>query len=197
MSETSEPHVRDSVLAAYLDRSLTPSARALADAHLAGCSSCRDDLVDLSTLLSAAARRRRSKRLARVGVAAAAVLIVAIVPLTISKRSASPDAERVRAKDIGSAAARLAAVSPVDGATLSPDSVRFTWMRAPRDAGYRVTITDAGGVVQWTTDTSDSTVGLPASVHLLRGQTYYWYVDALGGDGRTNATELRRLRIAP
>ena len=106
------------------------------------------------------------------------------------------DGERLR-KTTGVAGARLRAVAPVDGATLRPDSVRFTWHREAGDAAYHLTVSDESGSVQWTVDTSDSTIGLPASVHLKAGRSYYWYVDAIGGDGKTRATGLSQFRVAP
>jgi hypothetical protein len=94
----------------------------------------------------------------------------------------------------------LVAVAPVDGHMIRPDSsrpTRFIWKRDAPDAGYRLTLTDEGGSVRWSIDTSDTTVTLPDSVPLQRGQTYYWYIDALGGDGGTRTSGPRRLSVAP
>ena len=197
MSETSDPHLRDEVLAAYLDRALSGSARAAADAHLAECATCREDLVAVSALARSAGRRPWALRVAApLAAIAAAVLIAVFAPWRGRQQPTGVDGERLR-ETTSVAGTRLRAVAPADGATLRPDSIRFVWHRASGDAAYHLTLSDDSGSVQWTVDTSDSTIGLPASVRLRAGRAYYWYVDAIGGDGRTRATGLSRFRVAP
>jgi hypothetical protein len=197
VSEISDPHLRDDVLAAYLDRTLSASARAAADAHLAECPTCRDELVAVTALARYTRRRSRAARVgAPLAAVAAAVLIAVFVPWRGPQHTPGVDGERLR-KTTGVAGARLRAVAPVDGATLRPDSVRFTWHREAGDAAYHLTVSDESGSVQWTVDTSDSTIGMPASVRLKAGRSYYWYVDAIGGDGKTRATGLSQFRVAP
>jgi hypothetical protein len=196
VSETSDPHLPDSVLAAYLDRALSATARAAADAHLTECAACRDDLVALAAL----ARSTRRPKALRVGgpivAIAAAVVLLVLGPWRARHESTGVDGERLR-ETTAVTGARLRAIAPVDGVLLQPDSVRFTWQREAGDAGYHLTLTDEGGSVQWALDTSDTTVALPDSVRLQRGRTFYWYVDALSADGRTRATGLQRFRVAP
>ena len=115
-------------------------------------------------------------------------------------RNAPGDRLRETTSVANPGSARLSAVTPLDGESISSDSARpttFTWRRASPDAAYRLTVTDEGGSVRWAPETGDTTINLPESVRLERGQTSYWYVDALGGDGRTRASSPRRLRIAP
>jgi len=202
VSETPDSHLRDDVLAAYLDRALGTSARAVADAHLAACASCRDELVVLSALARSTSTPRR---LLRVGgplaAVAAGVLIVYMGTGNPAARAGAPgDRLRETTSVANPGSARLSAVTPLDGESISSDPARhttFTWRRASPDAAYRLTVTDEGGSVRWAPETGDTTINLPDSVRLERGQTYYWYVDALGGDGRTRASSPRRLRIAP
>jgi len=202
VNETRNLHLRDDVLAAYLDRALSTSARAAADTHLADCASCREELVALSTLARSTTRRRRALRFAGpMAAVAAGVLIVMFSPQSPTTRS-DPPSTRVRERTgVGAPGSRtLVAVAPVDGDMVRPESARrtqFIWKRDTPDAGYRFTITDEGGSVRWSIDTGDTTVTLPDSVPLLRGQTYYWYIDALGGDGGTRTSGPRRLRVAP
>jgi anti-sigma factor RsiW len=91
----SGPHLEDT-LSAYLDDELAPAARREAEAHLAGCADCRDELVEVAAArqairimpvhaaprplidavpLPAAASRRRAVW-AMVAAAAAAVALV-------------------------------------------------------------------------------------------------------------------------
>ena len=202
MSETRDPHLSDDVLAAYLDRALGTAARATADAHLAGCASCRDELVALSALARSTSTPRRLLRVAGpLAAVAAGLLIVMLNPANPTTRSAA-SGDRMR-ETVGVGARRspvLAAVAPREGEIIPSDSARstrFIWRQDARDAAYRLTLTDEGGSVRWSSDTGDTTVTLPDSVRLERGQTYYWYVDALGGDGGTRTSGPRSLRVAP
>ena len=197
MSETSDPHLRDHVLAAYVDGTLAASARAMADTHLVECVACRDELVAMSSLVRSSSRSRRVVRFAAPTAAVAAALLVAVLgPWRAAPRSSTPN-ERLRETTSVAAGPRVMPVGPTEGGMIDQDSVRFIWRSEPRDAGYRLTVTDEGGAVRWTMNTSDTAVGLPDSVRLDRGRTYYWYVDALGRDGRTRTSGLRRFRVAP
>ena len=191
------PHLRDTILAAYVDRTLSERAREAANSHLAECAECRDELVAVSALARHRTRRPRAMTVgAPLAAVAAAVLIAVLAPWHGRVPSPGPDSDRLReTTTVGGA--RLRAVAPADGATLHPDSVRFIWHREPGDATYHLTLSDESGSVLWSKDTSDTTIGLPAWVHLSSGRVYYWYVDAIGGDGTTRGTGLRRLRVTP
>jgi len=202
VSETRDPHLRDDVLAAYLDQALGTTARSIADTHLADCASCREELVALSTLARSTSKRRRVLRVAGpLAAVAAGVLIVMFSPQSPAARSGAPSIRMRETTGVGTPRSpALVAVAPVDGDMIRPDSsrpTRFIWKRDAPDAGYRLTLTDEGGSVRWSIDTSDTTVTLPDSVPLQRGQTYYWYIDALGGDGGTRTSGPRRLSVAP
>ena len=195
MTEPGEDHIREDVFAAYLDKSLPPAARASVDAHLAECSVCRDELVSLSELARAIGRPRRTLRMGSAAAAIAAVLLVAVILPRQTSRSSSTD-ERLR--ETTTVATRgIVAVSPTDSAVVRSDSVRFVWHRESVDAGYRLVVNDDTGNVAWTIDTPDTSAALPDSVRLSRDRMYFWYVDAIGREGSTRATGLRRFRVAP
>ena len=199
MSETGDPHLRDDVLAAYLDGVLTEQKRASANAHLADCVSCRDELVALSALARSTERPRRLLRLAGPAAAIAAALLIAVLGPWRTSRHVDDTSGRLR-EPVGigrSSPGGLRAISPFEGAAMPADSVRFTWRSHAPGAGYRVTVTDDSGAVQWSADTPDTTVLLPDSVRLGRGRAYYWYFDAIANDCRTTGTGLRQFRIAP
>jgi len=199
VSETGDPHLGDEVFAAYLDRTLPPSARATADAHLAVCASCREELVAMSSLARSTRPARRFYRLAVPLAVAATLLLVMRGPWSAPRQPIVDDGKRLRETTsvAGSTRGKLAALRPLDSARVAPESLRFMWHGEPRDAGYHLVVTDEGGAVRWTLDTSDTTASLPDSVRLERARTYYWYVDALGGDGRTRASTLRRFQVVP
>jgi len=199
VSETGDPHLGDDVFAAYLDRTLPPSARAIADTHLAVCASCRDELVVMSSLARSTSGARRFYRLAVPLAVAATLLLFIRGPWSAPPQPLVDDGKRLRESTgvAGLTAGRLAALRPPDNATVAAESLRFVWHGEPRDAGYHLVVTDDGGAVRWTLDTSDTTASLPDSVRLERARTYYWYVDALGGDGRTRASALRRFQVVP
>ena len=196
MNDTGEEHIREDVFAAYLDRSLSPAARASVDLHLAECAECRDELVTLSELARAVNRPRRTLRIGGVAAAIAAAVLVAVILPRQTSRLSSPDDERLR-ETSSIAPDRIAAVSPRDGTVLASDSVRFVWRRDSTDAGYRLVVSDTAGNVAWTVDTPDTSVVVPDSVRLERDRVYFWYVDAIGREGSTRTTPLRQFRIAP
>jgi hypothetical protein len=200
VSETNDTHLADDVIAAYLDRALAAPARAVAEAHLADCQLCRDELVAAADLMRRASPSRRLLRIGAPTAAIAATLLLAVLGpwrSTSGPRSESGARLRETTGVATTSGVRVIAVAPADRATIPSDSVRFTWLHHARDAGYRLTLTDQEGAVRWITDTSDTVVALPDSVRLSRGRTYYWFVDALGGDGRTRASQLRSFRVAP
>jgi hypothetical protein len=49
----------------------------------------------------------------------------------------------------------------------------------------------------WTESTSDTTLAPRAAAKLSRGGSYFWYVDALGPDGRSATTGVQRIQISP
>jgi predicted anti-sigma-YlaC factor YlaD len=96
----SGPHLEDA-LSAYLDDELAPAARREAEAHLAGCTECRDELDDVAAArqairilpvhatpralldgppVQAVASRRRAVWAAAAAVAAAIALVLPLEP---------------------------------------------------------------------------------------------------------------------
>jgi hypothetical protein len=196
VNESGEGHIREDVFAAYLDKSLSPTARASVDQHLGECAACRDELVSLTEIARSIGRPRRTLRFGAAAAAIAAVLLIAVVLPRQASRPSSADGERLR-ETSSNASRRIDAVSPTDSAVLAMDSVRFIWHRDSTDAGYRLVVSDDAGNVAWTLDTPDTSVALPTSIRLKRDRVYFWYVDAIGREGTTRATGLRQFRVAP
>ena len=198
MSNTSEAHLTDDVLAAYLDRTLPDAARRAADAHLSDCRVCRDELVAVTALLDA---RKRSRRWVRLGAPAAALAAAALAFMMFGTwRTNVPGTSPTdRMRESASAPIgrdRVAIVSPAEGDTVSPDRIGFGWRPFGSGGTYLLRLSDESAV-RWTIDTGETSVVLPDSVRLDRGRNYHWWVDALTADGRAVTTGVSRFRTAP
>ena len=201
MSETNDPHLKDDVLAAYLDGALPAAERRVAEDHLAECAPCRDELVGLSKLVAGRATVRRWPRLAAsaAALAAAAVAFAVLGPWRVASGPGTPsgDVDRMRESTlVGGASGRaVTAVTPAEGGIVRSDTLRFAWRSAAPNATYLLKLSDETSVV-WNKDTADTTLVLPDSVRLERGRSYNWWVDALTADGRVASTGVRQFRTA-
>jgi len=186
-------HLPAETLAAYIDGSLAPSARAEVEAHIADCFQCRSEFVSAKRLVNAAPAPmpavRRWPSVAVVGAAAAAVLL-----MVISRQAPTASSPRMRSAPIPSAAnsTALAVVMPAREAVVTPAGVRFVWRASESVMEYTLTVLDADGRARWTTSTSDTSVALPDSVVLAPGAEIHWYVDGLKSDGRSVGTGRQR-----
>jgi anti-sigma factor RsiW len=188
-------HLPAETLAAYIDGSLPPSARAEVEAHVADCFPCRSEFVSAKRLVNAAPAPTPAARswpsVAVVGAAAAAILL-----MVISRQAPTASSPRMRSVPIPSAAnsTTLAVVMPAREAVVTPTAtgVRFVWRASESVVEYTLTVLDADGRARWTTSTSDTSVALPDSVVLARGVEIHWYVDGLKSDGRSVGTGRQR-----
>jgi len=168
-------------LSAYLDGALAEADRARVEAHLAGCAECRSDVAAVAQLLSTAPRRRVA---VPVGLAAAAVLALLLVPALDlpSRLGRSP----LREPAVTTTAAPIA-IEP-RGAV---DSVRaLVWSAVPHASRYRLALLDSAGTVVWRLETVDTVAALPETVRLRAGAPYFWKVDAETGFDRWVGSEL-------
>ena len=180
--------MNDHEIAAYLDRRLPAADRERAEAHLADCVECREDLTQSYQLLR---RIRRPERLARWGLmAAAAAALVLVLRTTLA--TAPGDAAAVRS---GGAATVIVVYGPVGETPLS--GIRFAWAAQPGATTYRLTVTRADGTAIWSRSAADTVAILPDSVALHAGELYHWVADALLDDGGTRSTGLRDFRPIP
>lgn len=183
-----DPHPADDDLARYLDRRLDASARAAMEAHLIECDQCRQVVNEAAGLATRVWPSRRGPILAIGGLAAAALALVVV------SRTAPvlPESERGSAPLLTEDAPRFSVIAPASDAVVEPDSLRFSWESSPPGTTFQLVVSDDRGVVVWNHRTSDSTVTLPATVTaaLVRGQTYYWRVEALRPDLTTASTRV-------
>ena len=200
MSETNEPHLKDDVLAAYLDRALPAAERRDADDHLADCATCRDELVAMSKLVAGRAPVRQWPRLAGyvAAVAAAAIAFAVIARWRAAPGPSSDPGARMRDSTQADGASRRAVevVAPAEGDTVTPRELRFAWHPFGPGATYRFKLANDTSFVLLKLDTADTTVALPDSVQLVPGRSYSWWVDALTTDGRAASTGVRQFRTS-
>jgi hypothetical protein len=182
--------MRDVEMAAYLDRRLSGTDRELAEAHLADCAECREELAQSYQLLK---RLRRPRRLAMGGlVAAIAATLVLVVRPGIMPWGSPADDSPLRGNGDGAA---IVAYGPIGETLAAP--VQFVWGAESTAITYRLTVTSADGATIWSGSAADTTVVLPDSIALRAGERYRWVVDALLDDGATRSTGLREFRVAP
>ena len=181
-------HPDAATLAGYIDRRLAEADRGVVAEHLIGCVACRGSVADVSRITRAEAARRRAFTGGAMVLGAAAVLLLAVLPRDAGSPPSTP-VERV-----GGAEAIPAIL------VRSPDArstAAFAWSPIAPGAQYRLSLTDAAGEEVWTASTSDTTAALPASVALVRGDDYFWVVDALLPDGGTATSGIRQLPRGP
>ena len=200
VSETNDPHLKDDVLAAYLDRALPAAERRVAEDHLAECVTCRDELVDTSKLVADRARVRRWPRFATpvAAVAAAAIAFAVVGPWRSAPGPRAARDDRMRESTLVDGASRraVAVVTPAEGDTVTPGTLRFAWHSVAPNATYLIKLADETSSIRWKQDTEDTTLALPDSVRLVPGQRYTWWVDALTADGRASSTGVMQFRTS-
>lgn len=189
----SRSHITSEDLAAYLDRRLQPTVSARLERHLADCAACRADLVDARSLLestdaSLAPRQVLRPRRARIWVAAAAVLTIAILPL--AQRVVQPSGNSPPTRATQRARPSIDVLAPRDQA-VDAAAVVFSWRPVEGASTYRLTLTDSSGTPLFTMATTDTSTAPPAGTILRRGSSYLWYVDGLTSDGHTMSSGVR------
>jgi anti-sigma factor RsiW len=180
-------HLTVDDVAAYLDRQLAGPERARVQAHLGDCAECRREVVTVARLArSLRARRRWAVALP---LAAAAVLLVAIVPW-----SRAPVADRpvLREPAVTTTVAPTLR-APVGAVAVMPP---LSWTSVPHADRYRVTVFDSAGAVVWETQTGDTSIAVPASVLFRPRTAYFWKVAARTGWDRWVASDLISFTLA-
>lgn len=184
-------HIMIEQLGAYLERRLTDAERREVEAHLADCPDCRGEVLDAARIL----RLRRTRRywyFTPPAVAAAAGLIVLLGREPQDTATTEPVVRAGESEILG-----VEAVTPVAGAGVAADSLRFVWQPLAEGARYRFVLATTAGTSVWSLSLADTHVTIPDSVAVTRGETYIWYVDALLLDGRSAKTQERRVLIKP
>ena len=186
-------HLSAEIVAAYVDATLVDEERTRVEAHLAECSECRREVIEVSGAIHTRGRFRPWQVIAPVAAAAAVIAVVFLGP-KILQSPPSPGPVLRGSDSISSQQARtgIEVISPAEGSSLSHADVQFVWRPPALDASYRFTVTAEDGEVIWSVATPDTAVAIPSSAAFQPGRTYFWYVDALLPDGRSTSTGVRQ-----
>jgi len=192
-SSPSKEHLSPELIAAYLERTLSPERRDEIEGHLVWCDDCRLVAVEAAEFVS----RRRKRRYAFAGTATAAAAAAAVALFVIGPLSQSGSQEPIlRSTDAsGTDVPAIPVVSPLEGDTPAAEGLSFVWRSMGSDIYYRFSLSTADGSELWGDTVTDTLVVMPADVELAPGETYVWFVDALLPDGRAASTGLHRVTI--
>ena len=162
--------------------------------HLSRCAACRTQVAHLARLVEDDSVAREVNRLeARgnlrwpplrmlAGVAAAAALVVALLPLL----PATDAGDGFRDETYAGAIAPVLTAPQTSAGVLA--SLR--WSRVQGATEYRVTVFDEEGGLVWSAETADTTVPVPPDTKLVGGVPYWWRVEARVDFDRWSASEL-------
>lgn len=175
-------HLTGGEVAGYLEGTLPSSDRSRVAAHLVACDECCSELIEVAQLLRKQPRRRTRRAIwyATAGVAAAAGLLILVVPL--KQPPASPGyREPVVTTTMG----------PVILAPRGTTAARMVvWTAVPHAERYRLTLFDATGTVIWESQVSDTSATLPTTIELRPSATYFSQVEAQTGWNRWVKSDL-------
>ena len=180
-------HLAPELIAAFLDRTLSPAVQREVEAHLAECRDCRVEVLEVQRIAGSVPGRRRWAAVPLLAAAAAAVvLVVTQVGDGSSPRHREP-----------------AVQSSVAPTTLEPAGQvhrldALTWTSVVGADRYRAAVFDTAGRVLWETIVSDTTVAVPASVAggLDAAGSYFWSVRARVAWDRWTESGLTEFRVS-
>jgi hypothetical protein len=186
----------DDTVAAFAEGALDAAARAAVLPHLAGCARCRGAVASVARALadSGVARevrgvegggRRRFYRIVLPLAAAAALLLVLVLPRQ-GDDSGPPH------RDPPADASAPVPIAPVG---VVAEASPLIWTAVAGADRYRVTLSDAGGVVLYETQLTDTVTALPDSIVLVSGRSYVWIVEARTGFDRWSTSRLVEFSI--
>jgi hypothetical protein len=186
----------DDTVAALAEGALDAAARAAVLPHLAGCSRCRGAVASVARALADSgvarevrgvegAARRRFYRIALSLAAAATLLLVLVLP-----RQADDGGPPHR--DPPADASAPVPIAPVG---VVAEASPLVWTAVAGADRYRVTLSDALGVVLYETQLTDTVTALPDSIVLVSGRSYVWIVEARTGFDRWSTSRLVEFSI--
>jgi anti-sigma factor RsiW len=177
-------HCTAAEIAAYVDGTAPPAARARLEDHCAECDACRTELIEVTRLVG---DRTPSWRWAvPLGVAAAAALLLFARPV-------ARDLPQYREPAVTTTVAPLV-VAP-RGATSAV--TRLVWTTVPHADRYRLTLFDDAGSVVWETETTGTVAPLPDTLRLQPLRPYFWKVEAQTGWNRWVGSDLTEFSVTP
>lgn len=182
------------LIADFVDGRLSRQDRASATSHLISCARCRavvkatSDLATTSASVTPQVRARGYRWTIPAGLAAAAVLVLLLLP-----RGQSADSPNLRESAVTSTVAPVPH-TPAPGASVARID-RLVWSSVPGAERYRVRLYDGAGSVLWSVVTADTFAALPDSVRLQSRVPYFWRIEAEAAWMRWASSELASFQI--
>ncbi|MEP6764791.1 MAG: hypothetical protein ABJB66_10795 [Gemmatimonadaceae bacterium] len=181
-------------LAAGNDAAGDSTSMALFD-HVFSCAYCREDFALLRSVQSAtnSTANRRSKLHTFTGVAAAAVLLLAI-GFGTNKLLRSPD---VIVRGAPDGASDVILISPVATVNFA-DVGKFSWQGVAGASSYELEVLDTNGVVVLTRVTANTSLPLPTddAARVASLPSFDWFVTARRADGNERRSAITRVRLS-
>jgi len=186
----------DDTIAAFVDGRLAAGPRTVAIGHLASCARCQQAAAAVAQALAdpavahevATVEGTGRPRLYRIFIPAAAA---ALLLLLIWPRGANDGGPQHRAPPITAAAAPV----PLSPVGVVAEAKLMRWTAVAGAENYRVTLSDAAGVVLYERQVADTVVALPDSIALVPARSYVWMVEARTGFDRWAASRLVEFTI--
>lgn len=193
-------HLGARQVASFLDGALRGAERDAVTAHLADCAPCRSEVVELRRALDAVGGPRRTWPFGTVAIAALAAGAAFVIAPALARRPPEEGPRPSATRAAGTAPTtdaepRVAAVAPHDEALVAGAAPTLVWRPAGAGAMYRVTVQDSAGSVAWSDTVEDTVATVAARPPLLRGQRYFWSVDARLADGQAITTGVRSFTV--
>jgi anti-sigma factor RsiW len=190
MTEHSDQHLGTHEIAAYVDGTASGEGRAVIEAHLATCSDCRAEVLDVARIVrTAPVSRGGPSRIWIPAMAAAALALLWVGPRVW--REQVPPQHREEAVTMTVAPRPIAPLGTVERASA------LLWSSVPDANSYRVRLFDADGTVLWEREATDTVVPIPDSIALRPQLLYYWRVEAHTGFDRRAESDLVEFRLQP
>jgi hypothetical protein len=171
-------------LFALAERTGNETERLATASHVATCMDCQRDL---NLLRAVHATKPQALRRFTTNAAAAAILVVAGIPVLSRLGRQSP------AGDVQRSGADIVLVAPKGD--VREDRPLFVWKPVASAEQYEVTVVGADGSIPLRQTTRDTTLAAPAS--LAAGADYVWTVMARLIDGGERRSEPVSFRVVP
>jgi hypothetical protein len=146
--------------------------------------------LEIAWAAARASRPRRTVAWRKYAIAASVLMLAGTSALWLRQRE-GPSAEVMRGSD-----SPVTLVAPV-GRVTGERATHFVWRRVPNAQRYTLVVVDTAGTELFASDTRDTAIVLPDSVHLAPGGSYLWWVQARLSDESTVTAVTQRLVVAP
>lgn len=178
-----DEHLSAHDVASYVDRTASRERKSRILAHLSHCADCRDEVADVSRVVTTGTGGGVRRHRALLPAVAAAALLLTWVGA--ARMTSSPPVVHRDQASAGSAVPLPHA--PIGRVIQLPG---FVWTSVVYADRYRVRLYDRDGRMLWEHEGADTTVAAPATPLLKAGAAYFWKVEARTGFERWVTSEL-------